>query len=175
VAARIASPVPSPPVKKGGEQLRTHAGERRPLGSLAHHDRRAGPLRKDAFMEAVEFPDEAFQPISRDRAADALPGRDAHLAPSASQGVTVHRKMRGVDPRPFPDHLPELAVRTKPLPGGEPVRALPARAGHFFPLTVTVRRFRPFARRRARTFRPAAVDIRSRNPWVRFRRRLCGW
>jgi len=25
------------------------------------------------------------------------------------------------------------------------------------------------------TFRPPGVDIRSRKPWVLFRRRLCGW
>jgi len=38
----------------------------------------------------------------------------------------------------------------------------------------TVSRFRPFARRRLRTLRPPLVFIRSRNPWVFFRRRTLG-
>lgn len=43
------------------------------------------------------------------------------------------------------------------------------------PRRQTERRFRPFSRRAAMTFRPSAVRIRRRNPWTRFRRRLCGW
>jgi hypothetical protein len=38
----------------------------------------------------------------------------------------------------------------------------------------TVSRFRPLARRLFNTLRPAAVDIRSRNPWVRFLFTLLG-
>jgi hypothetical protein len=38
----------------------------------------------------------------------------------------------------------------------------------------TERRFRPLARRRLMTARPARVLIRSKNPWVRFRRKLLG-
>jgi hypothetical protein len=40
---------------------------------------------------------------------------------------------------------------------------------------VTVSRFRPFARRRLSTRRPFFVAIRTRNPWVRLRRRRFGW
>ena len=36
-------------------------------------------------------------------------------------------------------------------------------------------RVRPLARRRLMTRRPAAVDIRLRNPWVIFRFRVLGW
>lgn len=39
---------------------------------------------------------------------------------------------------------------------------------------LTVRRFRPFARRRLRTSRPFLVLIRTRNPCVRFLRRVLG-
>ena len=39
----------------------------------------------------------------------------------------------------------------------------------------TVRRLRPFARRRLSTWRPFFVAIRTRNPCVRFRRRRFGW
>src|SRR2546422_6671720 len=38
----------------------------------------------------------------------------------------------------------------------------------------TVSRLRPLARRRFNTFRPPLVFIRSRNPWVFFRRRTFG-
>jgi hypothetical protein len=47
-------------------------------------------------------------------------------------------------------------------------------AAYFFAI-VTARRFRPLARRRFKTARPARVFIRLRNPWVRFRLLLCGW
>ena len=36
-------------------------------------------------------------------------------------------------------------------------------------------RFRPFCRRRFSTRRPPLVRIRTRKPWVFFRRRLLGW
>jgi hypothetical protein len=36
-------------------------------------------------------------------------------------------------------------------------------------------RARPFARLRLSTLRPPGVAIRARKPWVRSRRRLCGW
>ena len=39
---------------------------------------------------------------------------------------------------------------------------------------VGTRRLRPLARRRARTFRPPAVLIRARNPWLRFLLMLLG-
>jgi hypothetical protein len=38
----------------------------------------------------------------------------------------------------------------------------------------TVKRFLPLARRRLMTSRPARVDMRSRNPWVRFLFTLLG-
>jgi hypothetical protein len=40
---------------------------------------------------------------------------------------------------------------------------------------LTVRRFRPFARRRLSTSRPFFVLIRTRKPWARARRRVFGW
>jgi hypothetical protein len=40
---------------------------------------------------------------------------------------------------------------------------------------LTVRRLRPFARRRLSTSRPFFVLIRTRNPWVRLRCRVFGW
>jgi hypothetical protein len=40
---------------------------------------------------------------------------------------------------------------------------------------LTVRRFRPLARRRERTWRPSFFAIRDRNPWTLARRRFFGW
>ena len=39
----------------------------------------------------------------------------------------------------------------------------------YFPETLTVKRLRPFARRRRMTFLPVAVSMRARNPWRRRR------
>jgi hypothetical protein len=40
---------------------------------------------------------------------------------------------------------------------------------------VTVKRYRPLARRALITLRPSAVDMRERKPWTRTRRRILGW
>lgn len=40
---------------------------------------------------------------------------------------------------------------------------------------VTTSRLRPLARRRLRTLTPSLVRIRTRKPWVLFRRILLGW
>jgi len=42
------------------------------------------------------------------------------------------------------------------------------------PTPQTERRLRPLARRRFKTRRPLRVLIRSKNPWVRARRKLLG-
>ena len=39
----------------------------------------------------------------------------------------------------------------------------------------TVRRWRPLSRRDFKMARPARVDMRLRNPWVRARFRVLGW
>jgi hypothetical protein len=44
----------------------------------------------------------------------------------------------------------------------------------YFLAIVTLRRFRPLARRRFSTWRPWCVFMRLRNPWVRFRRMFEG-
>jgi len=60
-----------------------------------------------------------------------------------------------------------LEERLKISAGGQPL--VPTK-----PAGQTVSRFRPFARRRLRTFRPPLVFIRSRKPCVFFRRRTFG-
>jgi len=49
------------------------------------------------------------------------------------------------------------------------------RSKGYFLCARTTSRLRPFARRRLRTLRPAAVALRLRNPCSRFRRILLGW
>jgi len=56
------------------------------------------------------------------------------------------------------------------LAGGKP-----ADRRTFYAGDETVRRFRPFARRRFRTSRPFFVLMRTRKPCVRRRRRRLGW
>ena len=48
-------------------------------------------------------------------------------------------------------------------------------SGHYFPGFETVKRFRPFARRRDITRRPVAVCMRLRNPCARARFLRDGW
>lgn len=70
------------------------------------------------------------------------------------------------------------AVQKKGRTGME--LATPAKGGKAGPPQAgetphqTVRRWRPFLRRRASTRRPFLLRIRSRNPCTRFRRRLWG-
>ena len=69
--------------------------------------------------------------------------------------------------------LPDARRTGKPLRGSG--------AGHdrafpdYFLGAEAASRFRPFARRRLRTARPALVELRLRKPWVRFLRSLEGW
>ena len=65
------------------------------------------------------------------------------------------------------DSLALLEERLELGAGGEPL-------GPAQPAAYTVSRLRPFARRRFKTFRPPFVLIRSRKPWVFFRRRTFG-
>jgi hypothetical protein len=67
----------------------------------------------------------------------------------------------------------ELSPLAQPARGREALPAAPQRG--CFGGIETVRRFRPFARRRLITARPPGVAMRSRNPCVLFRRLLLGW
>jgi hypothetical protein len=73
-----------------------------------------------------------------------------------------HKKRRPIDP------LTSVKERLKLGAGGQPLAA-----GKSTPYTA--RRLRPFARRRLSVFRPPFVFMRSRKPWVFFRRRRFGW
>lgn len=63
-------------------------------------------------------------------------------------------------------HSSVVRPRTNGVAGSDGYRVIPE---------LTVRRLRPFARRRASTFRPLWLDIRSRKPCLLRRFRLLGW
>lgn len=65
----------------------------------------------------------------------------------------------------------KLFARSQPMVGRE--RETPVQG--FDQRSETVRRWRPLARRRARTLRPLLVAMRARNPCFLARRRLFGW
>jgi hypothetical protein len=127
----------------------------------------------------------------------AAPCRSHHLAnetlhPVADHGIADARADRNADPRrAIPscssqhDEVvcviaPGITLHTQVIHALAQPRALrearrPARR-HPGCLggTEAVRRLRPLARRRLRTFRPPGVAMRARNPCVRLRRRLLG-
>src|SRR6185295_7065940 len=88
----------------------------------------------------------------------------------------VDNGQRSVPPAPRAVTLEVIRPPLQPLPVKQALasrkrrrggRALPARH-------QTLRRLRPFWRRRASTARPRRVRIRTRKPCVRLRRRLLG-
>lgn len=90
---------------------------------------------------------------------------DPQPAHAGLVGQDEHRGVAAMNPdAPFIDLL-ELGSPADPFGGAEPRIAYSL---------LTVRRFRPFARRRFSTRRPFLVLIRTRNPCVRLRRREFG-
>ncbi len=117
------------------------------------------------------------------------------MAQASRDAMTNHRVPHGLA-----DHEPDPGVRgrghTEPsdlfgrdrmndepgpahspaLPGHQPkVVATGQSSGRGEQASQADRRLRPLLRRAARIARPARVRMRSRNPWVRDRRRLFGW
>lgn len=86
------------------------------------------------------------------------------------------RKYRPADLRPDASIAEKEGDATIPFPYGmlPESRFLPSGDAHAAAPSQAQRRWRPRARRAAKTRRPFAVAMRARKPWVRFRRRLCG-
>ncbi len=136
----------------------------RPRGIPMHHDNQINPLRHMVSMKAHVLPQASLDPIPRHRAPETA--RNGQAETSSWAGLALD-----VDTQASPGHLftaaddcLEFLRRPNAI---RPRKALlhvrPPPPPH------TVRRFRPLARRRLSTRRPAAVRIRRRNPWVRFR------
>lgn len=109
---------------------------------------------------------QSFCPVSRDGAPELFGRRNAET-PHCT--IVLQHEHRGVPSTnsgsPLVDLL-ELRAAMYPLVGPEP--------SQIYSL-LTVRRFRPLARRRLSTSRPFFVCIRTRNPWVFRRWRVFGW
>jgi len=113
--------------------------------------------------EAEQLAQPALATGSLDRSAD--PPRGGH-PDAAGQPLATEGKH---------DQMSATRARTTIIDGS--ILARPGQANRFRkgePLQTAIR-FRPFRRRALSTLRPPLVRIRTRNPWVFFRRLLCGW
>ena len=123
------------------------------------------------LVSTKNLSNQSFSSIPDDRSAQLPGSRDAEpRRPVAG----LHQKdgaVSPVDPDAALVDLPEFGPAADPLETPE-LHALPA--ARLYSL-LTVRRLRPFARRRLSTSRPFFVLIRTRNPCVRRRRRRFGW
>lgn len=124
--------------------------------------------RECAAVLAEVLAQEPLDAVANGRAADAPP----HSQAEAHRFPLAPGDMEDKQPRAEAPPGPEGAGKIRPPdnPGGPREAVLP-------PLRwpQTVRRQRPFARRRLRTFLPPGVLIRLRNPCVRLRLLRSGW
>lgn len=131
--------------------------------------------RQVMLMLPERFPDQPFDAVSGDRIADdscrdrqpqschrprRRTGEHSKLSVGGAFRVTINAiKIRFV----------MKTLRRSERPGDCLQVRLLTRARSTLEQRQTVRRLRPFARRRARTARPDRVAIRARKPWVRAR------
>ena len=106
---------------------------------------------------------QSFRSITLDRATELLRGGDSQPANPAIR-QEKHRAVAAVNPKSTAVDLLELGAAANAFGWPE---------FQSYSL-LTVRRLRPFARRRFSTRRPFLVAIRTRNPCVRLRWRVLG-
>jgi len=137
------------------------------------------PLRHDHQVEArrdlvstEDLSNQSFSSVSYDRASQLLrrgnpkpPDREVVGENEECGETPVNSGAVLIDPLKI-SAAPDVLVRP------EATHGRPGRDGYSL---LTVRRLRPFARRRFRTIRPFLVLIRTRKPCARRRRRLFGW
>jgi hypothetical protein len=107
---------------------------------------------------------QSFRSISLDRATQLFGGGNAQPTSAAVVCQEEYRAIPAVNPRATAVDLLEFRSATNALGWSES-------QGYSL---LTVRRLRPFARRRFSTSRPFFVAIRTRNPCVRLRWRVLG-
>lgn len=119
---------------------------------------------ESSHVAAERFPQEPTHAVSPDRAGND-PAADGQAQASLAV-LRENKKEMGASHFRRGGEL-EITAVEKPSRLGKrsPLRGF----RHYFVPVVTVRRFRPFCRRRFRTKRPSLRAIRSRKPWVRFR------
>jgi hypothetical protein len=131
----------------------------------------------EAWRELVATKDlsnQSFSSISLDRAAQFPRGGDSQ---PAHRQIVREREQRQIAAVRADAAVVNLLIFraaadafVRPKTGRT---SCPASAGPSYRV-LTVRRLRPFARRRFSTKRPFFVLIRTRNPWVRLRWRVLG-
>jgi hypothetical protein len=129
------------------------------------------------FVSTKNLSYESFGPIPLDGAAQLLRRRDAEPPEAAVAAQDEQRAVAAVNPDTLIVDPLKLAVTPDSfgwpkLLGWLGVHASADVSARYSLLTV--RRFRPLARRRFSTRRPFLVLMRTRNPWVRFRCRVFG-
>jgi hypothetical protein len=154
---------------EGGVVIGLKAGEGRIEHFSARHDDDIQARRRFSLSE--QLPGEPLGPVPHNRGAQFPGGGNAKPALRA----TIRRHEQGHEPPGQPQavfiRLLEIGPSSDPLLPG---KALRHRAHACYRSSETVRRFRPFVRRRFSTMRPFFVDIRTRKPCVLLRRRVLG-
>jgi len=136
-------------------------------GLLTSHDHHVTSSWKAGLLLGEGLAEKPLDAIALDSATH-LPGYGQTQPPIAvgrSREYVQHQLTGGMGP-PAPNNAIKVTTlrqpsAPRPRPGGR-------LRGH------TVRRLRPFARRRLRITRPERVNIRARKPWVRARLRFFG-
>ena len=116
-------------------------------------------------MAPENLPRQTLRAIAIDRRAQLPRGSNAKTLRVPAIFEQEDRHEAAGDARAFVIDALEFRPTADPLVRPESL------SGHS---SATVSRLRPFARRRLSTIRPFFVDIRTRKPWVFFRRRVFG-
>jgi hypothetical protein len=131
------------------------------------------------FVTAEELADQALCTVALNRPTQLARRRDAEPRMIEPSRKHHERHETAVRPGSPVEHPGKLRSRFDALLGPETLchrtRMEDPGRGPGGTGQLTVRRLRRFARRRFNTLRPFLVLIRTRNPWVRRRRRLFGW
>src|SRR5262249_13185724 len=109
------------------------------------------------FVSTENLSNQSFRSVSHDGATQFSGGRDSQAAVSERIGQHEHGAVAASDASAVIIDALELGSPADPFVRAESQSLL------------TVRRFRPLARRRFRTSRPFLVLMRTRNPCVRLR------
>ncbi len=136
-------------------------GEAANVCSLAGHDDNVKAWRQEVCLLAEELPHDPFSTIADGSAATFA----ADGQPQAPRPDIISLK--------HDDHPPRRHEATAVRIASGKIRPPPETKTGWE--TQTARRLRPLARRRLMTARPFLVRIRTRKPWVRFRRVVLGW
>lgn len=127
-------------------------------------------------MAAEELAHETADAVAGRRATHLAAGGDAEARRRMLSVAGDHDEVGGGLALSFALQRQELAALAQPVARRKVLRPAPARCVQRGCLggTETVRRLRPLARRRLRTWRPPGVSILARKPCVRLRRLLLG-